>query len=554
MKNAKQKERDIIVKIETLNLRNFRDKNSGNAIDAAFPVLAYECEVSVPVEKKTDAYEEAVLKFISIGLSDKSIGKTLNITESLRKHIFSSLEGRGYIEQFANSYKLTEKAENALNGIEADDTETESKFGYIFVSAIKKEPLWYFHEGDIFNIPRSDKGLTEKEKQITKKEKDENKSSEDFGIPDWRIEKAFSTYCRIVKMMENLEKKDKGARSEEKAADLFAGIELDLSEADYLEDDDTKDNTAEKPSITSKKFKVRKLKGDPQKLYLQIRIIFDPSIPGGYWVESPFDFKGNDNELFLRQIQWMSNQKDVFIGDERFSQFLNNEVNKLLPGRISEADSGVIITNKLPILNAEKYRYKKIYDDTSEAIRLMQQKNMPLLAKENITGSFSRKLIEPLMNQLFRTVLEESRKKTSERAFRDFTCKGDSQEKLKRQQDMTDKFAKNIKVDRDVLPSENKIFAAIKRLKHTFGNSIYEKLLNLIVFQFYQPSQQIRRFFQSDGIEEYIKTVERLNDIRNSASHAQDKSFTDADYEYYTNHVFDVANRLLEALSIKEDK
>jgi hypothetical protein len=533
--------------IETLNLRNLRDKNPGNVIDAAFPVLAYECEVSIPVDKKIDAYEEAVLRFLSIGVSKKSIQKTLNITESLCGSIFSSLEVRGYIEQFANSYKLTQIADNALNGIEADDTETESKFGYIFVSAIKKEPLWYFHEGDIFNIPRSDVELTKEEKQITK-EKNENKSFEDFDIPPWRIEKAFSTYCRIVGIMENLEKRGKGHKSDETAAELFAGIESDLSEADYLEDDDTKDNAAEKSSTASKKLKVRKLDRPTKKLYLQMRIIFDPSVPGGFLVESPFDFYGNDNELFLRQIQWMSNQKDVFIGEVNFSQFLNNEVNKLLPGRISEADSGVIITNKLPILNVEKYRYKQMYDDTSEIIRSMKQKNLSLLRKEDIVGDFSRKLIEHLMNRLFRTVPEESRKKTSTQAFYDFTCKGD------RQKDMTDKFAKIIKVDRNVLPSEKDIFAAIKRIKHSFGNSTYEKLLNLIVFQYYKPSQQIRRFFQSDGIEEYIKMVKKLNDIRNPVSHDTDRRFTEADYEYYTNHVFYVANRLLEALSIKEDK
>jgi len=539
------------VDIEILKLRWFPDKNPGSYIDAAFPVLAYECEVFIPVDKEMDAYEETILKLISIGVSEKSIQKTLNISQSLCGSILANLEGRKYIEQLsANKYKLTQKAEDVLNNINADDSENKSKFGYIFVNPIRKDPLWYFHEGDIYNIPRSDAKLLERKI----KDKNEVKMFEGSKIPHWQIEKAFSAYCRIAKIMENLEKSGNKA-SDEEVADLFAGIESDLSESNYQEEDkdeDENDNQNNIAQITSKNSKIRLLKVRPEKLYLQMRIVFDPSVPGGFLVESPFDFRGNDNELFLRQIQWLKNQEDVFIGDDKFSQFLNNEVNKLFAGEISDCDPSVIIIKKLHILNVEKEKYEQIYDNTFNIIHLMQQKNLSDFAKENIVGGFSRKLIEPLMNKLFYTLLKESREKTSRQAFWDFTCKADRQEEIKRQNIMVDKFAKILNINSNILSSD-KIFSAIKKLKYGSGHSIYEKLMNLIVLLYYQPSPQIRHFFLSEGLENYIKTVEELNRIRNSASHAQGK-FTDKDYEYFIDNVFYVANRLLEALSIKEGR
>jgi len=73
---------------------------------------------------------------------------------------------------------------------------------------------------------------------------------------------------------------------------------------------------------------------------------------------------------------------------------------------------------------------------------------------------------------------------------------------------MVDRFAKLINVDRSDLPEESTFFSAIKRLKYTNGNSIYEKLLNLIVFRFYTSSQEIRHFFHLENFSEYIKIVD----------------------------------------------
>jgi len=520
------------VSIEIINLRNFKNTDNDKAIDAAFPVLAFECEVSVPVEKEIDAYEEAILKLILIGLTKSNIQKTLNITESLCGSIFANLEIRNYIENTSNGYTLTPKAHDYLNGLEITNPATESKFGYILASAIKKEPLWYFHEGDIFNIPRSDSKLVEKKLTI---ENNEDKTFEGADIPAWRLEKAFFQYCRNIETQEN-----KGIASDEEIIDLFADIEADLSEADYQDESEESAENDNKENKVTRNLLVRKLRRKPQKLYLQMRIVIDVSIPGGFSVESPFDFDGYDNELFLRQIQWIMNPvHNVRINKAKFSDFMSNEIHRFLPRGGVNVNKDVFIMGKLPVLSTERNKYMRVFEDTGMIIDLMQQKNLTPLSKENIVGDFNRKLIECLMERLFRTVPEAVRKKINTLAYNDFNRTGD----------MVDKFADVIGVGRNVLPQKSDVvYSAIKRLKYTNGNSIYEKLLNLIVYQYYLPSPQIKRFFQIECIEDYIKTVYNLNRIRNSASHSTDKIFTDQDYNYYIDHVFDVANRLLESL------
>jgi len=541
MKNVKEKMRGIIVNIEVLKLRKFSKEPSSNEIDIAFPVLAYECEASIPVEKEVDVYEEAILQFISIGLTKNIIRSTLKITQSLCGSIFANLEGRGYIEKKnENNYKLTPKAINFLNGVEITTHENESKFGYIFVSAIKKEPLWYFYEDDVLNIPRSDSYVLEN--KLTK-EKNDAKTFEYMDIKQWRIEKAISTYCRIIRA---LEKKGKGNISDEEVVELFADIESDLIEADYQGNNEEEGLNTDTHKLTFTTEKVRKLKSEPKKIFLQIRIIFDPAVPGGFMVESPFDFNGYDNDFFLRQIQWMRNPThNVYRGEDKFSQFISNELNKLQIDRKNDVDSGVFIMNKLPILHTEKDRYTKIYEDTLEIVDMMNQKNLSPLKKENIVGSFTRKFIERLMNRLFKTVPYEDRKKIRKRALNEFKTN---------QNKMVEHFAEIIKVDREDMPKTNIISYAIEEnLGNTFGHSIYKKLINLIVFRYYQPSPEIKRFFQIEGIADYIKIVEKLNTIRNSASHDPSKKpLTNADYEYYIEHIFDVANRLLEALQKEE--
>ena len=78
--------------IEILNMGKY--ETNDQAIDIALPVLAIECEATPPMKNFLDPYEEAVLKFVALGLSAHGISKTLNTTESLTDDILTRLELR----------------------------------------------------------------------------------------------------------------------------------------------------------------------------------------------------------------------------------------------------------------------------------------------------------------------------------------------------------------------------------------------------------------------------------------------------------------------------
>ncbi len=80
--------------ISILNMKRFEENE--RAIDIALPVIAVECEATPPLQNYLDAYEDAVLRFISIGLSANGIAKAMNATESLIEEILSSLEKKKY--------------------------------------------------------------------------------------------------------------------------------------------------------------------------------------------------------------------------------------------------------------------------------------------------------------------------------------------------------------------------------------------------------------------------------------------------------------------------
>jgi len=533
---------------EILNLRNLRYGENKKGIDVAFPVLAFECEVSVPVEKEVDAYQEAILKLISIGLKQKSVQRSLNITESLCGAILVNLEVHGYIEKKSGEYAITPKASDYLNMFEITNPDTESKYGYILAGAIKKEPLWYFYEGDILNIPRSDSKLIENKLTIGN---DEYNTFENADISGWQLEKAFLTYCKILDVRE----KYKNDASNEEIIELFAGIEADLSEADYQDDDGEPDDNDE--TAVLKKSKVRKLKREPKKIYLQTRIIIDSSVPGGFWTESPFDFYGNDNELFLRQIQWIMNPlHNVYIGEKKFSEFMSDEIDQLVPNTVNlQADRDIYIRKKLRILYEDRDRYAGIFNDTGMIIDLMrrQEAHPSLLAKENIVSGFNKNLLECLFQKLFLTVPKDEKEKIYKRAYGDFTYLETTEDKTTVLSGTVKNLSRAINANPDILLKKTgRIYSAIKNLRFSNGNSIFEKLLNLIVIHYYKTTPQIRRFFEFEGIDKYIEIVDELNTVRNSAIHSTDRPFTDHDYDYYIDNVFHAAERILRSLKEEE--
>lgn len=129
--------------IDILNM-GFYEPNE-QAIDIALPVLAIECEATPPLENFLDAYEETVLKLVSLGLSGNGIAKTLNATESLIDEILTNLEWKRYVErEKGKPWMLTDDGKKYLDGTISDRSSSESQYGFMFINAIKKEVLPFF--------------------------------------------------------------------------------------------------------------------------------------------------------------------------------------------------------------------------------------------------------------------------------------------------------------------------------------------------------------------------------------------------------------------------
>ena len=109
--------------IEILTLGRFEPNDK--AVNVALPVLAFECEATPPIENYLDAYEEAVLKLVSIGLSSHGIAGTMNATESLIEEILDNLEQKKYVEkEIGRPWKVTDDGKKYLSG-EIGERESE---------------------------------------------------------------------------------------------------------------------------------------------------------------------------------------------------------------------------------------------------------------------------------------------------------------------------------------------------------------------------------------------------------------------------------------------
>ena len=259
--------------VDILNMRRF-DENA-QAIDVALPVLAIECEATPPLENFLDAYEEAVLKLVSLGLSTNGISKTLNATQSLIEEILSHLEAKEYaIREIGKPWKLTEDGEKYLDGSISERASGESQYGYMFINAIKKEVLPYFFQGDVGQIslfrgnPLPLKLLAESDEALT---------FEPVTVKNSKLKNAYRAYFRNLKTLKDCEE---GEISQEEAVDLFA--DLDSFDEELEEDIPAEDvkNEKKQQSLKGNMF-IRALNKKPTKLFLRMRIIIDPAYPGG---------------------------------------------------------------------------------------------------------------------------------------------------------------------------------------------------------------------------------------------------------------------------------
>ena len=293
--------------IEILTLGRFEPNEK--AVNVALPVLAIECEVTPPIENFLDAYEETVLKLISIGLSSRGIAETLNATESLIEEILDNLASKNYIEkEIGRPWKVTDDGNKYLSGEIGERESDNSQYGYMFVNAIKKDVLPFFYQGDINQISLFRGNVLPAKLTVCG---DEEKTFEPFTPKRTKLKEAYRNYFKNANTSKQY---DDGDITRDEAIDRFEGLDSFDEEAD--EPITLEDAAAESKRALQSNMFIRALNRPPKRIYLTMRIIIDPQSPGGYKVESPFDFNGLDNTYFLRQIQWLTATGTTFLGND----------------------------------------------------------------------------------------------------------------------------------------------------------------------------------------------------------------------------------------------
>ncbi len=521
---------------DILNMTQY-EVNS-QAIDVALPVFAIECEVTPPLENSLDAYEEACLRLISLGLSTNSISKALNSSESLIEEILSHLELKQYAERKIGSpWKLTDDGKSYLNGNIKERASSDSHYGFMFINAIKKEILPYFYQGDIGRIP-----LFRGESLPIKitVQGDEEKTFTPPILNQAKLRRAYRTFFRNYNVGKD---SDITEDSNDEAESFFSDLDSldEETEEDYNLQADSEDNN---DGITSNMF-IRALNKKSLRLYLRMRIIIDPSYPGGYKADSPFDFAGKDNSYFLRQIQWLEQSETVFLGSEPIQDFLNKEICKLCPAyKTSAMDFQVFLIERMPLLKYYRSKVPYIYEDMERIYGLIQRQNS-LLEKENIVNSLSRSVVESLFNIFFKTIGQSKLELIQQRALDELETYGYIAYKKK--------ICSNVHLNEDTLRtiSMRYLSSIINKMNHTYGNSIMEKFINMIIIEYHLSDVQMHRFlFQPDVYQKY-QLIDRLNSIRRKVSHDTDIRFSNSDYEYYMTHVYELINSLL--IAFRED-
>ena len=516
--------------IDILSLRHYSPNEK--AINVALPVLAVECEATPPLENKLDAYEEAVLKFLLIGLSSNGIANALNATESLVEEILDRLEQKNYaIKETGKPWKLTEDGNKYLSGSNSERESKNSQFGFMFVNAIKKDVLPFFYQGDINQIDLF-RGQTLPAKLTVGG--DEEKTFEPFPVKRAKLREAYKKWFRNANTTTQY---NDGDITLDEAVDLFE--ELESFDEEDEQEATFNDVAVEKDISLQKNMFIRSLNCPPKRVYLTMRIIIDPHFPGGYRVESPFDFHGMDNNDFLRQIQWLVATNSTFIGDEEIKTYLEREIVKISPSyKNTDKDCSVFVLERIPLLKVYRDKFPSIYEDMSRAYGLMQRQDS-LLEKETIVGYIHRYIVEHLLNQFFRGIKQETLWNISKNAKADLDhgC-------IPFIQMITAQTGLD---SNSIQWSYNFVSNAIGRMSYTRGNSIVEKFINLVVLNYYMGTSETRRFLANQNTQRFYELSEGINEIRRKVTHDTDERFEPSDYMYYMSNVFELINGLLEA-------
>lgn len=516
--------------IDILNMGKFAPNEK--AINVALPVMALECEAAPPLENYLDAYEETVLKLVSVGLSTHGIAVTLNATESLIEEILAHLEMKEYAaKETGKPWKLTDDGKKYLNGSMSERESKNTQFGYMFINAIKKDILPFFYQGDINQISLFRGGRLPAKLTVIG---DEVKTFQDIIVKRPKLRDAYKSY---IKNADTSKQYDEGEIDLDEAVDLFEDLDV-FDEEEDVKTLESAERNAQK-ELRSNMF-IRALNRPQKRIYLRMRIIIDPQYPGGYRAESPFDFNRIDNNYFLRQIQWLAAAGTTFIGEEELNSYLTREIRKISPSyKSSDKDFSVFVIEKIPLLKTYKNKFPMVYEDMSRIYSLMQRQNS-LLEKENIVNNISRSVVESLFNAFFKGLKQDTLDMVSSKAksdLDDYSCKS-----------FISQLTQKTEMDPEKIRwGHTYLRGAIGRLSRTHGNSIVEKFINVVAVDYYIGTKESRRLLSNKNIQRLYELTDQLNKIRRKVSHDTDERFGSEDYEFYMSNVFVLINGLLEA-------
>ena len=287
---------------------------------------------------------------------------------------------------------------------------------------------------------------------------------------------------------------------------------------------------------------VRPLNKKTGKIYLRMRVIIDPTYPGGYRAESPFDFGGIDDNYFLRQVQWLEQSESTYIEKEQLKDFLHREICKISPSysNSGKKDFQVFVLERIPLLNMYRNKFPYVYEDMQRIYSLMQRQSS-LLERENIVNNLTRSIVEGLFNAYFRSIDAEKLEKIQKKAFDEVNSNGEFYYKRR--------ICRNVHLNEETLKWINSKYlkTILGRLTKTYGNSILEKFINMMVIEYHLSNEQMHRFLTQPGIDQKYKLIDKLNRIRRKVSHDTDERFTNEDYTFYMANVFGLINSLLGA-------
>lgn len=237
----------------------------------------------------------------------------------------------------------------------------------------------------------------------------------------------------------------------------------------------------------------------------------------------------------------MSSSGDVLAGNTLLNDLLIGEIRKVIPyygGQIKDFET--FILGKLYKLYAlrEKRGFKNIYKDFSDIYPHITAEQS-LIDMEHVVSDICRLVLEAIYNLYFEGIPK----------WRLREIHNEAKEELKHNSRFVVRLLCDLGIDTSKITwSQNFVFNAVGRLPYTKGNSTVEKLINIIILNYYCGRRKTKELL-SNNAGRLAELTESINVIRRKVSHAKNdshKPFSKRDYTFFMDNVIDLINRLIE--------